>query len=122
MNKYKIIYWVSTIIFCLIMLFSASMYFTKYEMVKGFFQSMNYPTYIVYPLAIAKLLGILAILTKKIPLLKEWAYAGFFFNTLLALCVHTVAKDGGYMMALVALIMIVISRFYEGKVFKMSLK
>ena len=122
MNKYKIIYWVSTIIFCLIMLFSASMYFTKYEMVKGFFQSMNYPTYIVYPLAIAKLLGILAILTKKIPLLKEWAYAGFFFNTLLALCAHTVAKDGGYMMALVALIMIVISRFYEGKVFKMSLK
>jgi DoxX-like family len=118
MNKDKIIYWLATAIFCGIMLFSATMYFTKYEMVKGFFQSMGYPTYIIYPLATAKLLGIIAILTKKIPLLKEWAYAGFFFDTVFALSAHVVAKDGGYMMALVAMIMIVISRLYEGKVFK----
>jgi DoxX-like family len=118
MNKDKIIYWLATAIFCGIMLFSATMYFTKYEMVKGFFQSMGYPTYIVYPLATAKLLGIIAILTKKIPLLKEWAYAGFFFDAVFALSAHLVAKDGGYTMALVAMIMIVISRLYEGKVFK----
>jgi uncharacterized membrane protein YgdD (TMEM256/DUF423 family) len=37
MNVNKIIYWISTTIFCGIILFSATMYFTKYDMVKGFF-------------------------------------------------------------------------------------
>ena len=57
------------------------MYFTKYEMVKGFFQSLGYPIYLIYPLATAKVLGIIAIITKKSRLLKEWAYAGFFFRS-----------------------------------------
>ena len=57
MQLNKIIYWLSTIIFCGIFLFSASMYFTKYEMVKGFFTSLGYPVYIIYPLAIAKVLS-----------------------------------------------------------------
>ena len=118
MNINKIIYWVATAIFCGIMLFSATMYFTKYEMIKGFFQSLGYPTYIIYPLAIAKVFGVIAILTKKIKLLKEWAYAGFFFNTSFALVAHVFAKDGGYMMALIAMGMIIISRVFESKVYK----
>jgi hypothetical protein len=120
MNVNKIIYWISTTIFCGIILFSATMYFTKYDMVKGFFQSLGYPTYIIYPLASAKILGVIAILTKKIPLLKEWAYASFFFNTVFALSAHVIAKDGGYLMALVVMIMIVISRIYESRVLKIE--
>jgi hypothetical protein len=64
------------------------MYFFKTEMVKGFFESFNYPTYIVIPLAVAKVLGITAILTNKIKWLKEWAYAGFFFDLVLATLAH----------------------------------
>ncbi len=118
MSIQRIIYWIATAIFCGIMLFSATMYFTKYEMVKGFFHSLGYPTYIIYPLAVAKLMGVIAILSRKVTFLKEWAYAGFFFDTIFALAAHVFAKDGGYMMALVAMIMIVISRIYEGKAFK----
>ena len=120
MNVNKIIYWVSTLIFCGIMLFSATMYFTKYDMVKGFFEALGYPTYIIYPLAVAKVLGVVAILTKKSNLLKEWAYAGFFFDTALAATAHWFAKDGGHVMALVVFAAIVVSRIFEDRVFKMQ--
>lgn len=70
MKLNKAIYWVSTILFCCIFLYSAIMYFTRYEMVKGFFQSLGYPDYLIYPLAIAKILGVIAIISKKIEVIK----------------------------------------------------
>jgi hypothetical protein len=118
MKLNKIIYWVATAIFCGIMLFSATMYFTQYNMVKGFFQQLGYPVYIIYPLAIAKVLGVVAVLTKKSLLLKEWAYAGFLFDTILAAAAHLNAKDGGQMLAFAAMVMIIVSRIYENKLFK----
>ena len=118
MKLNKIIYWSSTTVFCSIFLFSAIMYFTTYNMVKGFFESLGYPVYIIYPLAVVKILGIAAILIKKSRLLKEWAYAGFFFDTALAAAAHIHAKDGGQMLALTAMIMLIISRIYDAKVFK----
>ena len=118
MNLNKTIYWLATGIFCSIMLFSATMYFTKYGMVKGFFEQLGYPTYLIYPLATAKILGIIAIISNKSKLLKEWAYAGFFFDATLAAAAHFNANDGGQVLALVALAMVVVSRIYEGIVFK----
>ncbi len=84
----KILYWITTVALCAIMLYSAQMYFFNTEMVQGFFKSFNYPTYIVIPLAVAKLLGIVAILTNRIKWIKEWAYAGFFFDLILATLAH----------------------------------
>ncbi len=84
----KIVYWISTVALCCIMLYSAQMYVFKTEMIKGFFESFNYPTYIVVPLAIAKMLGVIVILTNKVKWMKEWAYAGFFFDLVLASLAH----------------------------------
>ena len=117
MQLNKIIYGVSTAIFCGIFLFSATMYFTKYQMVKGFFESLGYPIYIIYPLAVVKVLGVAAILTKKSSLLKEWAYAGFFFDATLAAAAHLHAKDGGQWLALTAITMLIISRIFDSKIF-----
>ncbi|MDT0558250.1 DoxX family protein [Ichthyenterobacterium sp. W332] len=94
MNYRKISYWVSTIIVCSVMLYSATMYFTKTEMIKGFFESFNYPTYLVIPLAIAKVLGIVMLLWRYSKWLTEWAYAGFFFDLLLASAAHYFADHG----------------------------
>ena len=84
----KIVYWITTVAMCAIMLYSAQMYFFNTEMVKGFFKNFNYPSYIVIPLAIAKVMGVLAILTNKLKWVKEWAYAGFFFDLVLATAAH----------------------------------
>lgn len=110
----RIFYWTSTGILTAIMLFSVYNYFFNNEIVTGFFEQYNYPTYLVYPLAIAKLLGLIAIWGNFSSFLKEWAYAGFFFNTTLALLAHITTADGGYLFALIALFCVLIS-YFTGK-------
>ncbi|MGI9546662.1 MAG: DoxX family protein [Flavobacteriaceae bacterium] len=111
MSVSRILYWLSTGILTAIMLFSVYNYFFNHEIIVDFFEGYNYPAYLVYPLAIAKLLGLIAIWGNFSKFLKEWAYAGFFFNTSLALLAHLMAKDGGYLFSLLALICVLISYF-----------
>lgn len=116
MTPQKIIYYLSTGLLTLLMLFSAYNYFFNYEMIEGFFVTLGYPTYLIYPLAIAKLLGLVAIWTRQSNLLKEWAYAGFFYDTVLAFFAHYFV-DGGITFAAVGIVLVVVSRFSEGQVF-----
>ncbi len=116
-NKNRIIYLVSTGLLTALMLMSAGMYIFNYEMVRETFTTLGYPTYIIYPLALAKILGLVAIWTRKSPLLKEWAYAGFFFDFVLAAAAHISIGDGEYAPALVAIVLLVISRVYDNKAF-----
>jgi hypothetical protein len=117
MKIQKIIYWISTILLCLLMTASATMYFVNNQVVKEIFTQLGYPTYLVYPLAIAKLLGIIAIITKKSKLLKEWAYAGFFFDFLLAFAAHLNANDGGIYTPLIAIFLLFTSYFFDKQLF-----
>lgn len=111
----KTIYWISTGLLSLMMLMSVSMYFFNHAEVSETFTKLGYPTYIIYPLAIAKLLGLVAIWTNKIKALKDWAYAGFFFDFILAFGAHFMIKDGGHMPALVALVLLLVSYWYSKK-------
>ncbi len=113
----KIIYWISTGLLSLLMLFSAGNYFFNHEAIVGAFEALGYPTYIIYPLGVAKLLGLVAILTRKSPTLKEWAYAGFFFDFILAFFAHIMVGDGEFAGALVAMILLFGSYFSEKKAF-----
>lgn len=116
MNKNKIIYYVATGLLTALMLFSVSMYiFNNPEIVKAF-ESMGYPTYLVYPLATAKVLGLIAIWFVANKSLKEWAYAGFFFNTLLAFFAHVMIGDGQQMGALIGFILVIISYTFSKKI------
>jgi len=117
MTIQKVIYWIATAIMCFIFLFSAYNYFTNYETMAGYFDFLNFPRWIVYPLAIAKILGVVAILSRVSPFLKEWAYAGFFFDALMAFTAHNVANDGGYMFSAIVLVALIISRALEPYVF-----
>ncbi len=115
MKVQRIIYWIATSLFCALLLFSAGMYFVKTEMIRSFFESFNYPTYIVIPLAILKVCGIIMILWRGIPWLTEWAYAGFFFDVVLAATAHHYAGDD-ITQTLVALILLLISYFFGKEV------
>jgi apolipoprotein N-acyltransferase len=94
---------------CLLMLFAAGNYIFKYPEIRGVFVELGYPPYLIYPLAIAKIFGVIAILTDKSKTLKELAYAGFFFNFVLALSAHIAVGDGQFAPAIVALILLLIS-------------
>ena len=110
----KILYWGATGILSLIMLFSVFNYFIKHDIISGFFEHFSYPTYLVYPLAIAKLLGLITIWTNFSKWLKEWAYAGFFFNTLLAFFAHYITDGTGILFSAVAFSCVLIS-YFTGK-------
>lgn len=117
MKATKIIYYVAFGLFTLLMLFSTSNYFFNHSAIEEAFQSLGFPTYLIYPLAIAKLLGLVAIWTKQSVVLKEWAYAGFFFNVILAASAHINAGDGQAAGAFVALALLMTTYFLEKRVF-----
>jgi len=113
----KIIYWVATGLLTLMMLMSVYMYLFNHAEVSELFTKLGYPAYIVYPLAIAKLLGLLALWSKKCNEMREWAYAGFFFDFVLAAAAHMMIKDGEHLPALVALVILLVSYFYSKKLY-----
>ncbi len=115
LNKNQIIYYIATGLLTALMLLSAGMYFFNYDMVAESFIKLGYPTYIIYPLAIAKILGLVFIWTKLSNALKEWAYAGFFFNFILALSAHLYIRDGEYAPAIIAIILLVVSYVFKDK-------
>jgi len=111
MDFKKIGYYIATGVLTAIIIFSAQMYFRNPEGIADYFESVNYPRYLVYPLAIAKLLGLTAIWGNFSKWLKEWAYAGFFFDITLAFTAHMVAQDGGELFAIVAFFALLLSYF-----------
>lgn len=119
MKKFKIIYWISTGLLTLLMSFSAGMYVFNNTEVSITFEALGFPTYIIYPLAFAKILGLLAIWFGKSNVLKEWAYAGFFFNIILAFFGHYMIGDGEFGGALMAFVFLITS-YYSWK--KMSVE
>ncbi len=80
MKKTKIIYWTSTILFAGLMIFSAIPDIAVTEEAKQFIMQLGYPVYFMPLIGVAKLLGCLAILTPGFKRIKEWAYAGLFFD------------------------------------------
>jgi hypothetical protein len=82
MKTTKILYWVFTILLVALMLFSALGSFMSSPESAAFAKQFAYPAYIFKFLAVAKILGVVAILVPGNPRLKEWAYAGFTFDML----------------------------------------
>lgn len=116
MNKKDIIiYRMVTGIFSIHMLFTVCVYFFMHDMVKEMFESLGVSAMVIYPLALAKILGLLAIWSNKSRILKELAYLGFAVDFIMAIVTHTLASDGGSAAALIALIILVISYIYHRK-------
>ena len=76
----KILFWVSTILFCAFMLTSTIPNIMSTAEWVEVFKQLGYPVYMLPFIGIAKLLGIIALLVPGFPRLKEWAYAGMFFD------------------------------------------
>ncbi|MGH1337728.1 MAG: DoxX family protein [Aureispira sp.] len=117
MKNNKTIYWIATGLLCFLFFSGAMMYLFNYQHAYKFFVSLGFPIWIIYPLAGLKILGVVAILTRKSLFLKELAYAGFLYDAILALVAHIVVSDGEYAPAIVAIIVTIISWNYDRKVF-----
>lgn len=78
-KRNKIIYWVSTLWLALGMLSSGIVQLLQMKEETEFIINLGYPVYFLILLGIWKILGVIAVLVPKFTLIKEWAYAGFFF-------------------------------------------
>src|SRR4030095_7450670 len=75
----KIIYWVATLWLSLGMVSTGGVQLFRQPEDVALMTRLGYPLYLLAILGTWKLLGTVAVLIPKFPLLKEWAYAGFFF-------------------------------------------
>ena len=94
MEKRKlIIYWIATALMSVGMLGSGiSQIFRVKDMIE-LVTHLGYPVYLLTIIGIWKVLGVIAILLPGFKLLKEWAYAGFFFLMTGALVSHLAISD-----------------------------
>ena len=77
----NILYWVFTILFAGLMSFSAvGGLQPSAEAIKILHDGLGYPVYFIQFISIAKLLGAIALLIPGFKTIKEWAYAGLFFD------------------------------------------
>ncbi len=118
-KRNKIIYWIATIWLSLGMLSTGAVQLFK---VKGdgpgsvdSMTRLGYPVYFVTILGTYKILGVVALLIPKFPLLKEWAYAGFFFMMSGAVFTHIVASNSmsEIFPSLLLLILTVVSWYFR---------
>lgn len=90
----KIIYWIATCWLALGMGSTGIVQLLKVKEEMAMMTHLGYPAYFLTLLGIWKILGVIAVLIPKFPLLKEWTYAGFFFAMSGAVISHLAVGDG----------------------------
>ena len=94
MEKRKLIwYWIITLILSFCIFSGGLMQALQVKGVVQGFKPLGYPTYFISLIGIWKMLGVIAILTPKFKLLKEWAYAGIFFTMTGAIISHVASNN-----------------------------
>ncbi len=74
---------------------------------------LGYPIYFLTIIGTWKILGVIAVLIPKFPLLKEWAYAGFFFLMSGAIISHlTVGNEAKELFGPTLLLILTILSWY----------
>ena len=75
-----IVFWISTVLFCAFMLSSAIPNIMETQEWVDIFKWLGFPLYMLPFIGGAKFLGAIAVLIPGFPRIKEWAYAGLFFD------------------------------------------
>lgn len=119
MRTNKIIYWATTILYCLFQGVMPALFWHAEDSVKSM-AHLGYPHYFSFMLMVFKVVGCLAIIVPQVPIrLKEWAYGCFFVELLMAFW-SNVATDGFSGMALFPFVImgvLAVSYVYYHKLF-----
>ena len=86
-------YWIATIWLSLGMLSTGIVQLLKTEEEVDLMTHLGYPVYFLTIIGVWKILGVVAVLIPKFPLLKEWTYAGFFIAMSGAVISHLIIGD-----------------------------
>lgn len=92
-KRNKIIYWIATIWLSFGMLSTGIVQLLRTDEEVDMMTHLGYPVYFLTIIGGWKILGVAAVLIPKFPLLKEWAYAGFFIAMSGAVTSHLISGD-----------------------------
>lgn len=92
-KRNKIIYWIATVWLALGMTSTGIVQLIKMKEEVDLMTHLGYPLYFLTILGVWKILGVMAVLVPKYALVKEWAYAGFFFAMSGAIFSHAALGD-----------------------------
>jgi hypothetical protein len=114
-KRNRIIYWVSTLWLALGMVSTGAVQLLRMPDEVANITKLGYPVYFLTIMGTWKILGVIAILVPRFPLVKEWAYAGFFFAMSGATISRILAGDPVTAMfpSLLLLILTVISWYFR---------
>ncbi len=114
-KRNKIIYWIATLWLALGMTATGIVQLLKMTDEAEMITRLGYPLYFLTLLGVWKLLGVIAILIPKFSLLKEWAYAGFFFVMTGAVFSHFAVGDAAkdYFGPILLIILTIVSWYFR---------
>jgi hypothetical protein len=121
-KRNKIIYWIATLWLCLGMVATGMVQLLKLEQPGALappgtygITELGYPVYLLTILGMWKMLGVVALLVPGFPVLKEWAYAGFFFLTSGAIWSHLAVGHAAVELlpSLLLLVLTVVSWYFR---------
>jgi hypothetical protein len=114
-KRNKIIYWIATIWLALGMVSTGIVQLMRVKEEVENITHLGYPIYILTIIGIWKMLGVVTVLVPKFPLLKEWAYAGFFFAMSGAIFSHVASGNsfGKIAPPLLLLVLTVVSWYFR---------
>lgn len=90
----SIAYWLFTVIVAFELAAGALWDLLRIEYVRVVLAQLGYPLYLLIILGVWRIPGALVLLVPRFPRLKEWAYAGMFFNFYGAVASHLFRGDG----------------------------
>jgi uncharacterized membrane protein YphA (DoxX/SURF4 family) len=93
MNRRTIAYWVATALTAFVFLSGGVVDVGRFEFAAEGIKKLEYPLYFMTILGVWKILGGIVVLLPRLPLLKEWAYAGMTFNLTGAAASHFANGD-----------------------------
>jgi uncharacterized membrane protein YphA (DoxX/SURF4 family) len=114
-KRNKIIYWIATLWLALGMISTGAVQLLRGKEGTGgveMITQLGYPVYLLTLLGIWKVLGVVAVLIPKFPLLKEWAYAGFFFVVTGAAFSHIAAGSANQIYPSLLLLVLLLTSWY----------
>ncbi len=123
MNKNKLIFSITTGLLALMYLGGGSRYFLEFQEMSDIYVTLQFPRWLHPLLGVTKFMAVISLLTilfnvKANPKwLKEWTYAGIFFNGTLALIAHQMIGEPFElaMPAIMVIVLVILSRISWGK-------
>ncbi|MGB2129050.1 MAG: DoxX family protein [Flavicella sp.] len=124
MNKNKLIFRITTGLLALMYLGGGSRYFLEFQEMSDIFATLQFPRWLHPLLGVTKFMAVISLLmilfnVKANPKwLKEWTYAGIFFNATFALIAHQMISEPFELSipAIMVIILVIASRVLWGKV------